>query len=472
MLNAPYLITNDRKINRAFRIAIATLFGNIFPFKDGLLEEAKPVILAGLGYSTPWTRDASINTWNAGGLLCPEVAKNTLKSVISKNDKGYIIAGEYWDRIIWATGAWYLYLFDGDKNFLKIAYDAVCNSLEEFENTEFSTEINLFRGPACYGDGVAAYPDVYSQHGTSAIIDFTKYNKDLCVDKGVGIPMYVLSTNCLYYNAYVVADKMAEELGVKGKYQIKAQKMYEAINKIFWNESKGTYNYIYDDFGGCDSQEGLGISFAILFGLADDEKKEKIFKNYKTSNFGIPCVYPSFSRYDTPDGLGFGRHSGTVWPHVQGFWADAAATNNNKEIFDKEFLLQTENAMRYFQFAEIYHPTTGEIYGGRQERGNGIVEWDSEPFQTWSATAYIRNILFDILGLKFDVDGIVFKPIGLKGLNKIQLSGLKYRNMELNIFIEGEGNNIKNFMINGLETKPFISKELSGKLEVQIILGE
>ena len=36
------------------------------PFKDGILENEDDVIIAGLGYTTPWTRDAAINTWNAG----------------------------------------------------------------------------------------------------------------------------------------------------------------------------------------------------------------------------------------------------------------------------------------------------------------------------------------------------------------------------------------------------------------------
>ncbi|MDO8685105.1 MAG: hypothetical protein Q7J78_00370 [Clostridiales bacterium] len=70
--------TNDYDLNRTFRIALGELYGNIYPYKNGLLDKEVPVILAGLGYNTPWTRDASINTWNCGGLLYPEISKNTL----------------------------------------------------------------------------------------------------------------------------------------------------------------------------------------------------------------------------------------------------------------------------------------------------------------------------------------------------------------------------------------------------------
>lgn len=80
-MNFPYLQTNNKEINTAYRLAIATLAANILPFQDGILTRPEPVIIAGLGYSTPWTRDAAINTWNAGALICPEISRSTLESV-------------------------------------------------------------------------------------------------------------------------------------------------------------------------------------------------------------------------------------------------------------------------------------------------------------------------------------------------------------------------------------------------------
>ena len=38
--------------------------------------------------------------------------------------------------------------------------------------------------------------------------------------------------------------------------------------------------------------------------------------------YDIACVEPSFDRYLKKGG--YGRHSGVVWPHAQGFWARAA----------------------------------------------------------------------------------------------------------------------------------------------------
>ena len=264
---------------------------------------------------------------------------------------------------------------------------------------------------------------------------------------------------------------MAAELNKPACFSENAKNMKKAINRAFWSSEKGSYTYIYDEFGGCDSQEGIGISFAILFDIADEEKKRSILENYCTTPHGIPCVYPSFPRYDTPDGQGFGRHSGTVWPHVQGFWASAAAKCGSTTLFDREFAAQTANALRSMQFAEIYHPLTGETYGGRQERyGAAITDWNSEPHQTWSATAYIRNVYMDLMGMDFKTDGIEFRPVKSTFVNKRELEGLHYRNAVLNVSVIGEGSKIKSFRVNGKESEPFISADESGELNIEIIL--
>ena len=471
MIFAPFLVTDNDAVNKAYRIAIADLRANILPFKDGLLDEEKPVIIAGLGYVTPWTRDAAINTGNAGGIICPEISRNTLLSVLGKNSDGYYIDGEYWDRIIWTIGAWKQYVYTGDKEFLKTAYEAVKNSLRFFENTEFDPDVNLFRGPACYGDGIAAYPDIYAKPMKSSILAFAEECKALCADKGVGIPMFSLSTNCLYYYAYVLADRMAAVLGEPVEYVNKAKRIKAAINRVFWSEERGNYDYLHDPFGGCTAQEGMGISFAILFGIADEGKREKILKNHYTTPHGMPCVYPGFSRYDTPDGQGFGRHCGTVWPHIQGFWASAAAECRNVTVFDRELAAQTANALRSMQFSEIYHPLTGEPYGGRQENyGVCITEWKAEPHQTWSATAYMRNVFFDVFGMKFSETGIRFDPVGSQLVHDARLRDIHYRDAKLNVHLRGNGKTIQKFCVNGKETEPFIPVTVTGTLDIEIKL--
>ena len=471
MYSLPYLKTDNQEINTAYRMAIANVVGNIALFRDGILEKEVPCILAGLGYDTPWTRDTAINVWNGMGLLTPKVAKNTLCSVMGKDDNGYYIDGQYWDKIIWAIGAWTYYLYNGDKAFLSLCHEAVQNTLTQLEKTEFSREYNLFRGPACYGDGVSAYPDIYADVNSASILGATRNKKEICHPVGMGLPMMALSTNCLYYAAYCLADSMAKELGKPLCYGEKAQKIKEAIQTHFWKEEQSRFSYLVDPFGGCDAQEGLGSALAILLDVAQGNQKERIAENQHITPHGIPCVYPSFPRYNTSDDFGYGRHSGTVWPHIQGFWASAMAKLGKTRAFDREFLLQTQNAIHSNQFAEIYHPTTGAVYGGRQEDDNvGIREWVSLPHQTWSATAYLRNVLLDLVGLSFSPEGITVTPMGSKLTQRIELKNLRYRNACLNIVIQGQGQTLSSCRINGAKSNPFIPVNARGEFTLEIDL--
>ena len=316
----------------AFRIAMGDLLGNVAPYQDGLLDRPVPVILAGLDYGTPWTRDAAINAWNGASLIMPEVSRHTLLAVLTRVDGQVRIGGQYWDCIVWATGAWHHYLYTGDKEFLTGALEATRNSLAYFEATEFDAANNLFRGPG-WSDGVAAYPDAYAAAGgSSGILDWPQHNPDKISKPGYGIPMQALSTNCLYYNAYVTAEKMASELRVPPdpQWQSKAAQLKRAMNQRLWDEQQGCYRFLIGPLGTCDHQEGLGSSYALLFGIADAKRAESVFAHQHAVPAGLPCGWPNLSRYERPDHLSFGRHMGTVWPQIQGFWAEAAARRGNR----------------------------------------------------------------------------------------------------------------------------------------------
>ncbi|MDD5687544.1 MAG: hypothetical protein PHE88_06905 [Elusimicrobia bacterium] len=473
----PNLKTGNIIIDSAFRIAIGDIVGNIVQFKDGLLKEEKPVFLAGLEYDVTWTRDSAVNSWNGTGLLFPDITRNTLLSVLKYKDKKVYIGGQYnqyWDAIIWIIGAWWYYLYTGDKEFLLLSYEAAQNSIKYYESTEYDDTFNLFRGPACSGDGIAAYPDFYSKTGNSdCILEWTKENPDKKANKGYGIPMCTLSTNCLYFYGYVLLQKMSDELKIKNKIcsEKKAQKLKESINKHLWNPKAGIYNYFIDQWGLCKHQEGMGNSFAVIFGVADKNQRNSILKNIHITPNGIPCVWPTFDRYKNK-GIGkksYGRHSGTVWPHIQGFWATAASFENKTEMFFNELFHLSKFVYRDGQFAEIYHPDTGEIYGGLQEQNGKMVEYKSCSRQTWSATAYIRMIFMGLLGMNFKCDGIEFKPAIPKVLKSVILKNLSYRDSLLNIEIIGSGNKIGVFSIDGKKSKQyFFTAKHKGKHKVSI----
>jgi glycogen debranching enzyme len=416
----PAPTVSKKVIDRALRIAVGDLVSNIHSYQDGLLEKPAPCLFAGLDYDMPWTRDAALNTWYGLGLLCPDVAKNTLLSVLKRESDGKIrIAGQYWDAIIWAHGAWQYYLYTSDQSFLPTAYEAVCNSLAFFEQTEFDADDGLFRGGACFQDGIAGYPDFFApkKQDYSGILGWLDDSPSARAPTGEGVPCKALSTNCLYYRAYEVAGFLAEAMGREpdAHWPKKAYALRCAINDRFWDEEKGTYGYLISAPGDDFRQEGFGLAFALLFGVADNRQAARIFDAAYLSPHGMPCVWPTYSRYEQNGH--FGRHSGTIWPQVNAAWALACQARGRHDLAMSELELLAEKACRDSEFAEVYHPVTGQPYGGLQEsHEGGIHEYWVCHRQSWCASGFLGMALFCLNGIEISDR----KPVTPEQLTKIR----------------------------------------------------
>jgi len=467
---APALITDHDEINALYDLAVKTVTMNVHRDKRGLMEKPGPILHAGKSYPDTWTRDASYNTWFAAGLIAPEVARNSLLCEVMNDDQYGVrigsqdwygngrMRGQYWDAIVWVTGAWSYYCTTGDEEFLKLAYRISKNSIRYFEDTEYDRELGLFNGPAGLSDGVAGYPMPYSDAGGSSFILDTRARVN---GKFV---MKALSTNCLYVSAYDVLAKMAGHFGENDSvYSRKAGILRKAINDKLWMEEKGRYAYFLDMNGMKDDHmEALGHSFVILFDIAQKERVEKVLRNQFRAPYGIPCLWPVFPEF----GNDFGRHNGTIWPMAQGVWAWACAVARDEDRFASEFANLTRLAAGSNDFREIYHPINGTPYGGWQV---GKL-WESEPSQSWSATAYLSMVYHCIFGMRFSEDGLRFDPILPKGITSAKLENLKYRNMILDIELKGSGKMISGFKVDGKECQPYMVNSLKGRHTVEILM--
>lgn len=400
----PRFSCGNRELEQAFALALETLASNTKQGADG------PCLMAGADYPTEWTRDAAINVWFAEALLDPETARNTLLGVLEEKEDGPEVGGQYWDRIIWAIGAERLWDVTGDEEFARLAYGVLRRTAERCIREEYDPEDGLFRGPAVYGDGVSAYPPKYRNPSMSpSILRWPEEHPEERVPVGGGIPMKALSTNCIYEHAFCVIARLAEVNGEDGsEWTRRADGLKEAIRSAFRNQDTGLFDYLAKE---CDAQESLGLAFAILFGIADGEQTRSILEHTYRTKQGIPCVWPAFPPYNEQ---GYGRHSGTVWPHIQGFWALAALKAGRGDLFEEELYALASHAVRDGQFAEIYHPEDGRIYGGIQEGFGKYIEWRSCEKQTWSAAAFLAMVFYGIFGLNPDgTPGQPYVPEGI-----------------------------------------------------------
>ncbi len=445
--------TPAAEFSEAYELAVRVMEYNL---RDGLLE-------AGEGYGT-WTRDTAINAWNAASLLIPDVARRTLWHQTELTHEGAIIGGQYWDKVIWIIAARNYVAITGDREFLTDAYGVALRTLTAMRATQLDSRTGLFRGPAVYGDGVAAYPDppFNDQHGDN-ILDYTQ-----------GAEIETLSTNSVYYGAYRAAAAMGRLLGASEEdltgLEADAAKLRNAIEQKLWMHDDNRFGYFLDPDGKVDStQEALGEALAVTVGVASAQQAHSIFSHAEVTPWGVPCTWQPYHRYFDPDRKVFGRHNGTIWPFINAFWATAASSVGEPDVFANEFMDATRLALRSDDFREIYHPYTGDPYGGFQADRT----WDSVRHQTWSATGYLRMLFQGLFGMYFEDAGIRFQPSlpASFGLNSIALHDLTYRSARLSIRIQGSGDRVEQCRLDGvLQLAPFIPATLTGEHTIEITL--
>ena len=217
-------------------------------------------------YHTPWIRDASINSWNAGSLLAPDVARNTLWAVCERQANGKLIVQrdkQWWDKVIWVVAAWSHYAITGDRDFLANAYEAAAETLNQSRQQHFNADYGLFEGGSVLNDGIAGYPQPPFD---------PKVKSTFVLDHPGGAKLMALSTNCVYVGAYRCAARMAKELG-KPEREIRpleqaAAGLKKAINRHFWMPEKSTYGYFIHGVGPLAGKLGRKRPLARPQGLA------------------------------------------------------------------------------------------------------------------------------------------------------------------------------------------------------------
>jgi glycogen debranching enzyme len=451
------LSADNNSISDAFKLAVSTVDVNT----------RRGILAAGADYGGDWTRDIAINSWNGISLLRPQIAYTSLWSVTINKDT---IGLQYWDKIIWVVAAYNHYRVTGDKEFLKQAYACSAKTMKQLEQQTFDKNYGLFKGPSVFNDGIAGYPE--------PVYEPSNYSSGVVDHKG-SVYIKCLSTNCIYYGAYLALIEMAKAVkadkAVIADYQQRSTALKSNILKHLYDAKTNTFNYLIDQNGNINnSQEGLGISFAVIFGVVDGEQAKQVISHAVVSKYGITSIYPDFPRYshDKP-----GRHNNIIWPMVNGFFAKAAITAKDYSTFANELYAQTHLALDEdkgdYNFREIYNPYTGKPDGGWQANGpdNPQFRWASCKMQTWSATAYISMILNGVVGMRFSENSLAFAPYLPEGLGHIELKDLAYRNATLDISIKGKGNIIKSFALDGKAQKDHeIASTIQGKHNVIIEL--
>lgn len=460
------LSTPDPDINRCFVAAVhnVTKINTVRCRyrrynKTGLLEY--PYMLrAGRDYKTPWTRDASINTWQTMSFIEPDVSRTTLLAVCDTDNEGEPVIQpdvQTWDQIVWSVGAYNYYLTTGDENFLRISHGIVGRALEAHRKNSFNAEYGLFTGGSFFNDGISGYP---------LVCHHPKLKDSFAPSHPIVETIMCLSTNCLYCEAYRIYGKMSELLGFTEKAEearLYHRKLKDRVNNYFWSEELNRYRYIvFPDGHSDDSQELSGHAFSVLFDICPEEKRRELLENLVISQGGAVSIWPPFEGLYSDEKPG--RHNNVVWPFLNGMLIEAAADCGLYGFVGEELKRITDLFKgSKFRLSEIYSPYTKKAFGGWQVDR----VWDSCRDQTWSATCYIGAFIHGVFGIKVQEKSISFAPCVPEKLRNAELAALKIRGRDLSVSIKGYGNRIEKFILDGKECEPFVEwDDKSHKVEI------
>jgi len=394
-----------------------------------------------------WTRDISYSIILSMAYMQPKVAQYSLMRKV-KNDR--IIqdtgtGGAYpvsTDRIIWAVAAWELYKANGDKNWLAYAYKVIKNTLEDDIQNAFDSQTGLMRGESSFLDWrEQTYPqwmqpsDIYQSEN--------------------------LGTNAAHFQANMVAAQMAELLNDTEnakRFRNQAEIIKVGINKHLWQKDKnyhGQYLYGRSNMMLSPRAEALGEALTILFGINSGEQAVQTIASFPVTPFGITCIFPQIPGIPP-------YHNNAIWPFVQSYWALAAAKTGNEIALMAQLAAIYRASAFFLTNKENYVAETGDFAG--TQVNSSVMLWSLS-----GNLALVHRILF---GMELKHDGLVFHPFVpevLKG--KRTLTNFKYRGAKLNIEMEGFGNVIRKFYVNGKESSPEIPANLTGNIDIKIVLS-
>ena len=408
---------------------------------DEMVNAVEPDTTLRTGREWPgvWTRDVSYSILLSMAYMQPEATRISLERKVDK--LGRIIqdtgSGGAWpvstDRQIWTVAAYELYKVTGDKEWLRYIYPIIKRSLEDDLKSGLYSDNGLVRGETSFIDWrEQSYPkwmqtaDIYRSEA--------------------------LGTSVVHAQAWKVLSEIAAELGHKDVARQAAEqsrKIADGINSHLWMDDKGyyaMYRYGRDNLITNPRAETLGEALAIEWDIAPADRARRISSSNPTTPFGVGIFYPQIA--DMPP-----YHNNALWPWVGAYWGLASAKAGNEKGVMQAIGSVFRPAALFATNKENFVLVNGDI---ATELNSSNMLWCLA-----GNIALTHKILF---GIDFRKDGLAFRPFVPEALGQSRtLSGFGYRGAKLNITVNGYGDSIASFTVDGKAQKPFITPAQAAK---------
>lgn len=367
----------------------------------------------------------------------PDLSMNLLRDmvedsvVMGKNNSFY---PAYNNRMAWTTAAWKVYLANGDKQWLRYAYDVSCATFEQEQEIAFYKRDWLVRG--CSSDATPLVDALPEWMGNSDVFS-----------------TFTLSNNVETAGALAAMSEMADELGEDGaQYARYAQDLKAATNENLWNENHGQYtSFIYGQSCTlhapcCDNR---AQALAVLWGIADeDERASTLIEKTAITHCGVNNLYPARNHTLEP------CLNEKSWGITQGLWNLASAHVGN------------DNALRRGLAA---------LWRAQALYSTVFINAGSLNLDVTCALSNIAMTHRLIAGMNFVPDGIEFAPVvPVCFAQDKMISGFKYRKGTLDITVKGTGRDVAELLLDGKKINgTFIpASSLAGNHTISITMQE
>lgn len=401
------------------------------------------LLLAGANWSTVWTRDIAYAAALGTALAAPEATRASLESRVCggvvMQDTG---TGGGWpvstDRVAWALGAWSLYQSQGDKEWLRFAAAVLAATLEQ--------------------DAAVLPAGEVLRPGETSFIDWREQSYPDWMTPADMAASYAFGTNVLHYLCRQLLARMLRELGDAARadvYAAEAAALAARIDERFWSEGCSHYGMMRTAEGYLDERvDSLATALAVLCGLAGDQALP-LLQHLPRSLFGTPVFTPYKSLQEKA------YHNRSVWPFVEAYVLMARAEEQDADgaAFSMSSMLRA--AMAFGSNKENFQAESGEACDTIQNSDR----------QLWSVAGMLGLFYYGLFGIHYQDDNLVIAPCVPKSYRGSHwLTGLRIRNMVLDIHINGYGTEIWSVMVNGKPDSPIIPLDSQGRIQIELEL--
>jgi len=340
---APYLRSGNELFDGLYAMAIADAeLDRVSQISDVAFDHGRPIdcVCFETGEKWPyvWTRDISYSIDLGLASIDPKRALNSLlfktsgirAELLSERLKPVTVvaqdtgSGGSWpvssDRVVWIVAASdvleYLPSLDRPAVAAKL-YGIARDTLEQDRRIVFDAYAGLYRGETSFLDWREQNYPVWTRNDVVSIASG-----------------YAFSTNVLYVIALRRTAQLAKSSGDQSRaarYLEWAEDLQRAINARFWQAQAGLYaSYLSAEPNSVPSNsfDLLGLSLAIIHGIADDKQAHSILQHYPIGAAGPPVLWPQ------QPGVAI-YHNRAIWPFVTAYALRAAKTAGDAELAEE-----------------------------------------------------------------------------------------------------------------------------------------